>query len=37
MWMTNAKLQEMQCGNNVATTRLMFGFYVLMVNYQCFA
>jgi len=34
--MINAKLQEMQCGYNVATTRLMFGFYVLVVNYQYF-
>ena len=35
--MINAKLQKMPCINNVATTRLYFGFYVLMVNYQCFA
>lgn len=27
--MVYAKMQEMQCGNNVATTRLVFGFYVI--------
>lgn len=35
--MINAKLQEMQCRNNVATTRFSFGFYALMINYQYFA
>jgi hypothetical protein len=35
--MIGAKLQEIQCRNNVATTRLVFGFYALMINYQCFA
>lgn len=35
--MINTKLQKMQCRNNVATTRSIFGFYVLIVNYQYFA
>jgi hypothetical protein len=35
--MINTKLQKMQCRNNVATTRSIFGFCALMINYQCFA